>query len=83
VQRASGIPCALFSFEGEEFQANLGRIASRECEPVSAVIARSEATKQSILSLRGEMDCFASLAMTVPLFEIRIRLQPISLHRAR
>jgi hypothetical protein len=29
-----------------------------------AVIARSEATKQSILSLRGEMDCFASLAMT-------------------
>jgi hypothetical protein len=39
--------------------------------------------KQSILSLRGEMDCFASPAMTVPLFEIRIRLQPISLHRAR
>src|SRR5712672_983662 len=30
------------------------------------VIARSEATKQSILSLRGEMDCFASLAMTAP-----------------
>jgi hypothetical protein len=29
------------------------------------VIARSEATKQSILSLRGKMDCFASLAMTV------------------
>jgi hypothetical protein len=29
------------------------------------VIARSEATKQSILSLRGEMDCFATLAMTV------------------
>ena len=28
------------------------------------VIARSEATKQSILS-HGEMDCFASLAMTV------------------
>ena len=28
------------------------------------VIARSEATKQSILSLRGTMDCFASLAMT-------------------
>src|SRR5882757_8416292 len=32
----------------------------------SAVIARSAATKQSILSLRGEMDCFASLAMTRP-----------------
>jgi hypothetical protein len=28
------------------------------------VIARSEATKQSILSLRGTMDCFAPLAMT-------------------
>jgi hypothetical protein len=28
------------------------------------VIARSEATKQSILSLCGEMDCFAPLAMT-------------------
>src|SRR3981189_3113243 len=32
----------------------------------SAVIARSAATKQSILSSRGEMDCFASLAMTEP-----------------
>jgi len=32
---------------------------------VFAVIARSEATKQSILSLRGAMDCFAALAMTV------------------
>jgi len=31
---------------------------------LQAVIARSEATKQSILPLRGEMDCFASLAMT-------------------
>jgi len=29
-----------------------------------AVIARSVATKQSILSLRGKMDCFAALAMT-------------------
>jgi hypothetical protein len=28
------------------------------------VIARSNATKQSILSFRGAMDCFASLAMT-------------------
>jgi hypothetical protein len=34
------------------------------------VIARSEATKQSILSLRGEMDCFASLAMTVPFLAV-------------
>jgi hypothetical protein len=31
---------------------------------VLSVIARSEATKQSIIPLRGEMDCFASLAMT-------------------
>jgi hypothetical protein len=29
-----------------------------------SVIARSEATKQSILPFRGSMDCFASLAMT-------------------
>jgi len=28
------------------------------------VIARSVATKQSTLSFRGAMDCFASLAMT-------------------
>jgi hypothetical protein len=27
------------------------------------------ATKQSILPFRGEMDCFASLAMTAALFE--------------
>jgi hypothetical protein len=32
--------------------------------PGYSVIARSAATKQSILSLRGKMDCFASLAMT-------------------
>src|SRR4051812_41884411 len=32
---------------------------------VSSVIARSAATKQSILSLCGKIDCFASLAMTV------------------
>ncbi len=30
-----------------------------------SVIARSEATKQSILPLQREMDCFASLAMTL------------------
>src|SRR6185369_8483318 len=32
---------------------------------LTPVIARSEATKQSTLSCRGEMDCFAALAMTV------------------
>jgi hypothetical protein len=35
------------------------------------VIARSAATKQSILSLRGVMDCFASLAMTVSITSSR------------
>jgi hypothetical protein len=52
-------------FEAKDF-AQLGRTAPREGEGVSSfsVIARSEATKQSILSLCGEMDCFASLAMT-------------------
>jgi hypothetical protein len=35
-------------FEGEAFPANLGRIASRECETMSIVIARSGATKQSM-----------------------------------
>src|SRR6478752_7342260 len=46
VQRASGIPCALFSIEGEELQANLGRNAPRDREAVSSVIA--SAAKQSI-----------------------------------
>jgi hypothetical protein len=35
-----------------------------QIENKPTVIARSAATKQSILSLRGAMDCFASLAMT-------------------
>jgi len=34
-------------------------MARRGRERAFAVIARSEATKQSILSLRGKMDCFA------------------------
>jgi hypothetical protein len=38
---------------------NSGEIAPRDRGGVFAVIARSEATKQSILSLRGAMDCFA------------------------
>jgi hypothetical protein len=33
-------------------------------QDVNAVIARSKATKQSILSSYGGMDCFAALAMT-------------------
>jgi hypothetical protein len=38
------------SVEGETSGIKLGRIAPRECGIMSAVIARSEATKQSILS---------------------------------
>jgi hypothetical protein len=38
------------------------------------VIARSKATKQSILSLRGWMDCFASLAMTAYQFQTHLRI---------
>jgi hypothetical protein len=43
VQRASGIPCALFSIEGEEFQANFGRNAPREREGVSIFLRHSGA----------------------------------------
>ena len=42
-----------------------GDSAPRECGRISVVIARSEATKQSILPLCRALDCFASLAMTV------------------
>ena len=41
-----------------------GDSAPRECGRISVVIARSEATKQSILPLCRALDCFASLAMT-------------------
>jgi len=34
------------------------------CDKREAFAQGSAATKQSILFLRGEMDCFASLAMT-------------------
>jgi hypothetical protein len=47
---------------GQKFLNNLGA-SRREIAKVHLefldVIARSEATKQSILSLLGEMDCFA------------------------
>src|SRR6266436_6387100 len=57
-------------FKGRRFSSQLGRIAPRDREAMFAVIARSdlsavaqrakaEATKQSILSFCGEMDCFA------------------------
>ena len=47
---------------GAEAKLNL---CSRHCaRDTPAVIARSDATKQSILPLCRAMDCFASLAMT-------------------
>jgi len=55
VQRASGIPTPSV---GERFINGSGDGAASR-ERAFAVIARSEATKQSILSLRGKMDCFA------------------------
>jgi hypothetical protein len=38
----------------------------RHCEPTGRANARpmTGSAKQSILSLRGDMDCFAALAMT-------------------
>ena len=69
---APGLPCALY-FSRDMVLHNSGK-SRREivelCLP--AVIARSQATKQSIPPLRGAMDCFASLAMTVRPFENRI-----------
>jgi hypothetical protein len=63
VQRAPGIPHALL---GRKINAQLGRIAPRDREVMFGIgdVIASEA-KQSILSLCGEMDCFASLAMTL------------------
>ena len=43
VQRASGIPCALFSIEGERNPADLGRNAPREREGVSIFLRHSGA----------------------------------------
>ena len=48
MHRAPGIPCAL-SYSGERFMHHSGVGTSRECRGVSAVIARSGATKQSTL----------------------------------
>src|SRR6266851_9045377 len=50
-------------FKGRRFPENLGRIVPRECEVMLAIgvpsLRGALATKQSILSLRGAMDCFA------------------------
>ena len=60
VQRASGVPHALY---GRKIHQRLGRTARRDRKRVCLDVIAS-AAKQSILSLRGEMDCFAALAMT-------------------
>jgi hypothetical protein len=52
-------------FQGEGFSNNSGAVRRGNEKPHLAVIASSEATKQSILSFYCSMDCFASLAMTV------------------
>jgi hypothetical protein len=44
---------------GEEFMHTSGASRGEIAESYLDVIARSKATKQSTLSLRGEMDCFA------------------------
>jgi hypothetical protein len=51
------------------------------CDKREAFAQGSNATKQSILSLRGAMDCFASLAMTENLC-ISAWFQPILFHYA-
>ena len=52
---APGIPHALYGSEGQDVMQNPGAYGLRDREAVSGfdVIARSEATKQSILSFRG------------------------------
>jgi hypothetical protein len=53
--------------EGANFLQSSGasrREKAKVCLSFLGVIARSEATKQSILSWCCRMDCFASLAMT-------------------
>src|SRR5882757_3498053 len=69
VPRAPGVPHALF---GRKIQQSLGRMARREVVELCLDVIAS-AAKQSILSLRGQMDCFASLAMTERVARMRAR----------
>jgi hypothetical protein len=57
-------------FLGREINAQLGRFVPRDLYACLEIVIASDA-KQSILSLRGKMDCFVAslLAMTVWLFE--------------
>jgi hypothetical protein len=60
VNRSPGFPCALYSLEGQRSLHHSGEIAPRECGFMSMPSLRgAKATKQSILSFRGVLDCFA------------------------
>src|SRR5260370_42710521 len=61
VQQAPGVPCALF-FGGRNDLQGPGERCRGNAEGWFVVIA--SAAKQSTLPLRGDMDCFAALAMT-------------------
>src|SRR5450759_5588074 len=68
-REAAGASCARHSprpliGEGRTLLAKLGRIARRECEVISAVIARSEATKQSRLSTSLRQSWIASRSLS-------------------
>jgi hypothetical protein len=52
-------------FEGKVSSKTPGASRREKAKLYPVVIARSEATKQSILPCCGAMDCFASLAMTL------------------
>ncbi len=58
-QQAPGIPCALCYQRVRRFQQTSGGARRENADDCLNVIARSNATKQSILSSRRAMDCFA------------------------
>jgi hypothetical protein len=62
VQRASGVPHALF---GREIINASGALRREGASVRLELHVIASAAKQSILSYCGAMDCFASLAMTV------------------
>jgi hypothetical protein len=70
----SGPPAFPTPSFGREIKAQLGRLAPRGRSRIRNyinVIARSNATKQSIRSLRGEMDCFVALLLAMTALEFR------------
>jgi len=77
-------------FEGKVFFQNFGRDAPRECEVVFRpinIIARSVATKQSILPCCRAMDCFAGARndaekAALPQFSPFPRHDKASIHRS-